>query len=171
MARVNGSGFKMKSSPTKGILSDFFQSIGAKKTDMNELRAKQRRSSKGISEFEYRKTNPRVKKAKPTSSLGSEFKPSALSPTAGTDRINKTLDLKKTKSGLYDPSKPKLKPPSAQEMINMAYKGTNDDWDKASKNAMDMYGTTLTELISKRDSPVEKKSPSKKRGYKMKRKK
>ena len=48
---------------------------------------------------------------------------------------------------------------------------TNNDWDKASKNAMDMYGTTLTELIGKRNSPAEKKSPSKKRGYKMKRNK
>ena len=94
------------------------------------------------------------------------------------DIKNKKLNLK---SDVFDLSKKTTNAPSAQEMINMAYKGTNDDWDKASKNAMDMYGTTLTELIGKRDSPVEKKSPYKKglgsyakkakgsRGYKMNR--
>ena len=50
----------------------------------------------------------------------------------------------------------KTKTLSAQEMINMAYKGTGNNWDKASKNAMDMYGTTLTELISKRGSSKSK---------------
>ena len=65
MARVNGSGFKMKSSPAKGIFDNLFKGLGARKTDMGELRAKQARSSKGISEFEYRKTKEyRTEKAK-----------------------------------------------------------------------------------------------------------
>tara|TARA_R110002167_G_scaffold199928_2_gene403260 strand:+ start:176 stop:742 length:567 start_codon:yes stop_codon:yes gene_type:complete len=54
--------FKMKSTPMKGRLADFFKGIGAKKTDMGELRAKQARSSKGVSEFQHKTT-----KAKATS--------------------------------------------------------------------------------------------------------
>tara|TARA_R110002074_G_scaffold315145_2_gene485508 strand:+ start:91 stop:795 length:705 start_codon:yes stop_codon:yes gene_type:complete len=56
--------FKLKSSPAKGKLGDFFKGIGGKKTDMNALRAKQARSSKGISEFQHNKT-----KAKTTSKV------------------------------------------------------------------------------------------------------
>ena len=33
--------FKMKSSPAKATLADFFKSIGGKKTDMGKLRATQ----------------------------------------------------------------------------------------------------------------------------------
>jgi len=32
MARINGSGFKMKSSPAKGVLSNFFSSLGKQAT-------------------------------------------------------------------------------------------------------------------------------------------
>ena len=82
--------FKMKKSPIK---------------DMSELRARQRRMSRGESEFQYRNRMRRKASAEAkvnAVSLDTKFKPSALSPTAGTDRIEKTLDLKKT--NLYDPN-------------------------------------------------------------------
>ena len=108
--------FKMKSSPAKATLADFFKGIGGKKTDMGKLRATQKRMSRGESEWQHKtrglaKAGLEARKnaigAKTTSGLDVKSKPSALSPTVGTDRINKELDLKKTKSGLYDPSKPK----------------------------------------------------------------
>jgi len=46
-----GTPYKMKGSPMQRNFG-----ISPKKTDMGELRSKQARSSKGMSEFEYRKT-------------------------------------------------------------------------------------------------------------------
>ena len=118
MARINGSGFKMKSSPTKGLFSNFFKGIKAKKTgDVGEkLKSKYsgeaQRADKvakpGESKYQFdvRTRKPKSKvESNTTGNLDNMFKPSVFSPTAGTDRINKTLDLKKTKSGLYDPTK------------------------------------------------------------------
>ena len=214
MARTTDrSGFKMKSSPTKG-LSNFFSSLGAKKTGDIGKKLKSKYSGKaqradkvarpGESEYQFkvrtRKARAKAKKAKKADKpydikSSSIFEPtkfghegkSFFSPTTSdldrklmmADTARKKLDLK---SDVFDLSTKTPKAPTAQEMINKAYKGTNNDWDKASKNAMDMFGVTLTELIGKRDSPAEKKSPYKKgigkytkkakgsRGYKMKRK-
>jgi len=157
----------MKRSPVKGKLSDFFSSLGKQLksgqkdrgifSEKGKAEKKEMRKT-GESKYQFdvrtRKSKPKKDKSKletkdPKSEIKGNFS------TADTFKVNT----------------PKVKSPSAQEMINMAYKGTNNDWDKASKNAMDMYGTTLTELIGKRNSPAEKKSPSKKRGYKMKRNK
>ena len=209
MARTTGrSGFKMKSSPTKG-LSNFFSSLGAKKTGDIGKKLKSKYSGKaqradkvarpGESEYQFkvrtRKARAKAKKAdKPYDIKSSSiFEPtkfghegkSFFSPTTSdldrklimADTARRKLDLK---SDVFDLSTKTPKAPTAQEMINTAYKGTKNNWGKASKNAMDMFGVTLTELISKRDSPVEKKSLYKKgigkyaekakgsRGYKMK---
>jgi len=142
--------FKLKSSPAKGALIDFFNSLG------DQLR----RGTERRIDKKYEDAGPNVRKqmlkegyARPNT------KPSVDEQIEAADkRFGEGVQVKSTKT---------TSAPSAQEMINMAYKGTNNDWDKASKNAMDMYGTTLTELIGKRSSPAEKKSPSKKRGYKM----
>ena len=168
MARVNGSGFKMKSSPAKkGALSNFFSSLGKQATagqkdrgifsEKGKAEKKEMRKT-GESKYQY---DVRTRKPKPKS-YSSKSQPSVDKQIEAADkRFGEGVQVKSTKT---------TSAPSAQEMINMAYKGTNNDWDKASKNAMDMYDITLTELIGKRNSPAEKKSPSKKRGYKMKRK-
>ena len=210
------SGFKMKSSPTKGKLDDFFSSLGREATETRQ--AKQREENEGgLTNFEKRRAEKKERKAGESRfqadvrrgkerrakekvekaakvqepydiKSSSVFEPtkfehegkSFFGPTTSDldrklmmqDMENLKITRPKSKKGLSGSKTTSTPGMSAQEMINMAYKGTNNDWDKASKNAMDMYGTTLTELIGKRNSPVEKKSPYKKgsRGYKMKRK-
>jgi hypothetical protein len=166
--------FKMKSSPTKATLADFFKGIKGKKTDMSKLRATQKRMSRGESEWQH--------KTKGLAKAGLEARKNAVSYSAKSmPSVDKQIEAadKRFGEGVQINAS---KIPSAQEMINTAYKGANNDWAKASKNAMDMYGVTLNKLIDDRDSPVEKKSPYKKgigkyakkakgnRGYKMKRK-
>ena len=125
--------FKMKKSPIK---------------DMSELRARQRRMSRGESEFQYRNRMRRKASAEAkvnAVSLDTKFKPSALSPTAGTDRINKTLDLKKT--NLYDPN---AKP--AKKTFKQAFA----DARKAGKKTFIFEGNRYTTKLkkSKNDSLV-----------------
>jgi len=196
MARVNGSGFKMKSSsPVKG-LSNFFSSLGSQLKEGQKERgifseagkAEKKSRKPGESKFKADVRRGKERRAKEKAAKVQEpydiksssvFEPTKFGhegksffgpTTSDLDRRLMMGDEKKLnlKSDVFDLSAKATEAPTAQEMINKAYKGTNNDWGKASKNAMDMYGTTLNELIGKRDSPVEKKSPTKKSGFKMK---
>ena len=81
-------------------------------TKMERDRAEKKTREPGESKFkadirrkrEERKAE-RKAKTKPTTSLDTEintnFTKNVLSPTIGTDRIDKTLDIKETKGGLY----------------------------------------------------------------------
>jgi len=184
------SGFKMKRSPVKqGLLSDFFGNVGEQLRKGQKERGifsekakaeKRERRKTGESKFQYdvRKKKEAKKTNKPydikSSSVfepkkfGHEGKDYFGPTTSDLDRALIDADLKNKKlnlkSDVFDLSKKIPKVLTAQEMINKAYKGTGNDWAKASKNAMDMFGVTLTELINKR-SPAKKS-----RGYKMKRK-
>jgi len=79
----------MKYSPIKGVFSDFFKNIGAKKTDMGKLREQQARSSKGVSEYQHRveeskRKRREARKAKttdtPTITSGQEIRGLKLVP-------------------------------------------------------------------------------------------
>ena len=183
MARINGSGFKMKGSPLKGKLGDILRSVGVdlkagqKDRGIFSEKGKAEKKSRKAGESKYQTDVRRGREERKVTraDVASDAEFFGEHRKAGTTPGTPITPKKEETS--------KIPTTSAQEMINMAYKGTNDDWNKASKNAMDMYGTTLTELIGKRDSPVEKKSPYKKgigsyakkakgsRGYKMKRRK
>jgi len=168
MARVNGSGFKMKSSsPVKG-LSNFFSSLGSQLKEGQKERGIFSEAGKA----EKKSRNPGESKFKADIRRKQEARKARKADIASdAEFFGKHREAGTTPGTPITPKKEvvdKIPPLSAQEMINKAYKGTNNDWGKASKNAMDMYGTTLNELIGKRDSPVEKKSPTKKSGFKMK---
>ena len=113
--------YKMKSSPAKGKLGDFFKglgaSLGAKKTDMGELRNKQARSSKGVSEFEYRKKNPRVKKAK-----------SKLETPDPKSEVKGNFSTAKTYAHGFGSDNSKIVHPSREPE-----KSSKPDWTKAPK--------------------------------------
>ena len=204
--------YKMKSSPAKGILSNFFQGINAKKTDMGEVRAKQRRSSKGISEFEYRKTkeyrtekakrsmvdknkdnisdfiqprsitNPAPKGQGTVSSKAKTNEPKSKLSGSGTDARKKQYDAKgwryddtikgynrdgseidefgEMDSGYLELDKRLNSPKVVAEKII-----------KNTENKDVKKGFDFNKANDYSSSAVNKKSPSKKRGYKMKRKK
>ena len=168
--------FKMKRTPIKGIIDDFFKSIKAKETNMGDLRAKQARMSKGTSEYQYRVEESR-RKAK-----------------ARKNMVDKNED------GIPDFIQPRsITPaPEGQETVSSTdfSPEITSDWimDKAKsswrykKNPDGTYTTKDTsradmgEIIVGADHPsfeavsgvFKKKSPYKKakgsRGYKMKRK-
>ena len=102
--------FKLKSSPTKGKLQDFFNTIGSQlKAGQKDRgifsekgKAEKKSREAGESKFQADVRRRRVtSKDRPTASLDTKinnnFTKNVLSPSAGTDRVNKTLDLKKTK--------------------------------------------------------------------------
>ena len=60
MARKNGSGFKMKRSPAKG-LSNFFSTLGRKGTE--ERQKKQTQENQGMTNFEKRRAEKKSRKA------------------------------------------------------------------------------------------------------------
>jgi len=61
MARVNASGFKMKQSPVKGKLGDFFSGLGRKGTE--ERQTKQREENEGgLTNFEKRRAEKKSRK-------------------------------------------------------------------------------------------------------------
>jgi len=190
---MNNMAFKMKRSPVKqGLLSDFFSNIGGKLKKGQKERGifsetakaeKRERRKTGESKFQYDVRKKKEAKANKPYDIKSSsiFEPKKFGyegkdyfgpTTTDLDRALIKQDVTRTaKRGLkdvklktFDLSKKTPKAPTAQEMINKAYKGTGNDWDKASKNAMDMFGVTLNELIGKR-SPTKKS-----KGYKMKRK-
>jgi hypothetical protein len=157
MARKQGSGFKMKRGPMKD-LGSFFSSFGKQLkrgqaergifSEKGKAEAKEARKPKWKREHDTRKKEERKRFEE--------------------REIDKTLKTNKNWGEVKDTSEVVDKPMSAQEKINMAYKGTDNNWEEASKRAKELYGTTLSELITQRDSPVEKKSPHKKSGFKMK---
>ena len=204
--------YKMKSSPAKGILSDFFQGINAKKTDMGEVRAKQRRSSKGISEFEYRKTKEyRTEKAKRSmvdknkDNISDFVQPHSItSPTPpGQETVSPKAKTKKTKFSGSGTDARKKQYDAKGWAYDDTIKGYNRDGTKITtkkdiiRNKIEMidpsseildtldeikaYGSVKNKDVKKSfdfnkandysSSAVNKKSPSKKRGYKMNRKK
>jgi hypothetical protein len=174
--------FKMKRTPIKGLGNFFSslgkEATGARQTkqkasntgeyagmtNFEKRRAEKKSRKPGESKFkadirrkrEARKAAKTTKDKKPNASLDTKidnnFTKNVLSPTIGTDRINKTLDLKKTKSGLYDPKKaPKPE------------KATKPDWSKAPK-----VGTTArTNWYKKFNFALDETTP----GYKKKTKK
>tara|TARA_R110002096_G_scaffold412549_1_gene613067 strand:+ start:117 stop:551 length:435 start_codon:yes stop_codon:yes gene_type:complete len=89
------SGFKMKSSPTKkGIFSNFFSSLGAKKTDMGELRNKQARSSKGVSEFQ---ANTKKSRAESKAKTAKTAKKATVKQKSQDDVLTKNIKNTKQK--------------------------------------------------------------------------
>ena len=73
--------FKMKSSPAKATLADFFKGIGGKKTDMGKLRATQKRMSRGESEWQH--------KTKGLAKAGLETRKNAISEKPKTPKASK----------------------------------------------------------------------------------
>tara|TARA_R110002096_G_scaffold334992_1_gene528619 strand:+ start:123 stop:815 length:693 start_codon:yes stop_codon:yes gene_type:complete len=228
MARINGSGYKMKSSPAKGVLSNFFSSLGAKKTDMGELRSKQARSSKGTSEFEYRKTkeykaekdykkrtsgvNPDNKtkmvnvvvdgvvKSVPAEDRFKYESVKRVKSTPKTEKTKKTEKPKKTKLSGSGTDARKKQYDAKGWKYDETIKGYNRDGTEIKKKKKKVDNKkiilqaiprvnreenliedkkTTEEVVTKNkndynktndysSSAVNKKSPSKKRGYKMK---
>ena len=97
----------------KGTMKKDEKGLTKMERDRAELKDR-RRNYSGMSKYkadiirkrEARKAE-RKAKTEPTTSLDAEISTNihknVLSPTVGTDRIDKTLDLKETKGGLYKP--------------------------------------------------------------------
>ena len=183
MARVNGSGFKMKSSPTKkGLFSNLFSSLGAKKTDIGgEMKKKysgkaQRanevpRSGESKYQFDVRTRKP--KKGVPQEIVSETTVPET---TPGQETVSEIVESK-----AYVPQEFK-----GEAGDKFRYRQTGDYGEKQEFEFMDpsrpgkwipaqsVDGSwagwnRIQELFGKRqdadelfDSPVEKKSPYKK---------
>ena len=132
--------FKMKSSPAKATLADFFKGIGGKKTDMGKLRATQKRMSRGESEWQH--------KTRGLAKAGLETRKNAISEKA----IKQShLESEYQTKGIYEtPKTPK------------ASKVSKPDWTKAPK-----VGTQArTDWYKKFNLALDPTTP----GYKMKNK-
>ena len=178
MPRINGSGFKMKRTPVKGVLGDFFSSLGEqlrrnRKDIGGEFKGVKQKDKARILEnradaayygsAEDKAKNSEANRIKPKSKA---YVPQEFKGKAGDKyRYRKTgsyVDGKDTYSN-FEFMKP----------------GSNE-WTKAGENKAGGYGgfNAIYDLHEKAeeegtlfDSPIDKKSPSKKRGYKMNKKK
>ena len=162
--KKNNMAFKMKASPIK---------------DMSELRAKQRRMSRGESEFQYRNRMRREASA--------EAKKSIVPGSFSTKRklegdlvVNQDLMSKKIskpkKSNKIDWTKAPKVGTKARTKWYMKNNLALDDTTPSAKSTRDDGVVNIQLNPEKPDFgavsrvPLQKKSPSKKRGYKMKRK-
>ena len=166
--KTNNMAFKMKRSPAKN-LGDFFGSIFSGK-EVKGRQDAQRESNtgeyKGMTDFQKRRAEKKSRKAGESKFQADvrrkrEKKAEETTEAPAEEENSKKAEKREVRKNNTVIKQPEL---TAQEKINKAYKGTGNDWAKASKNAMDMFGVTLTELIGQR-SPAKKS-----RGYKMKRK-
>ena len=193
MARKNGSGFKMKKSPAKG-LSDFFSSLGKKlKTGQKERgvfsekgKAEKKEMRKtGESKYQYdvrKKREAKRKKADKTPEQQANINPKSevkIDPKVGMDRYTyKTTPKAKTKSTKPDWTKaPKVGTQARTDWYkkhNLALDKTTPGFKEDSSIPTDVtivdHGMQYA-IDPVTGNPVKKKSPSKKRGYKMKRNK
>ena len=166
MARINGSGFKMKQSPVKGKLKDFFSSLG------NQLK----RNRKDIGgEFKG------VKQKDKPGGFGSltdkdkdgmsDFIQAPKKAPKGKEKVSSkphtftigNRTYRKTQSEIIRKYEP-------DALFEYSLGPDDPDFSWRTHNPKDPKYQEIVEAHEKSLSPIEKKSPSKKRGYKMKRK-
>jgi len=198
--KAKGPAFKMKASPAKN-LSNFFSSlqtggsrdIGLKKTDMSKLRAKQARSSKGISEFQANTKKSRAE-SKAKRNMVDKNKDNVsdfVQPHSITDptpeHMTSTVSSKSiSKPKAYVPQEFKgkagdkfryRKTGATGEYTDYEFmKPGSNKWTKAESVDGSWAGRNrISDLFEERrdadelfDSPIDKKSPTKKSGFKMK---
>jgi len=160
--------FKMKRTPAKGKLQDFFNTIGSqlrsnkrdigadlkKKYSSKAQRANEvPKSGESKYQFDVRTRKPKAtKETKTTKPKTTEIKKNTVSP--------KTTKPKTTEIGL-----------TGGDASYTRYSATFDEHpntEPMTREQWELYGDWPGKYT---DSPVEKKSPSKKRGFKMNRKK
>tara|TARA_R100001015_G_scaffold14285_1_gene6496 strand:+ start:213 stop:719 length:507 start_codon:yes stop_codon:yes gene_type:complete len=162
--KKNNMAFKMKASPIK---------------DMSELRAKQRRMSRGESEFQYRNRMRREASAEAKKSIvpGSFSTKRKLEGdlVVNQDLISKKISKPK-KSNKIDWTKAPKVGTKARTKWYMKNNLALDDTTPSVKSTRN-EGVVNIQLDPEKPNfgavsrvPFQKKSPSKKRGYKMKRK-
>ena len=95
--------------------------------------------------------------------IDNNFTKNVLSPTIGADRIDKTLDPKRTKSRLFDPSKT-YKAGEADPDDAWNHNKLTEDKSKIYNSRTHTWDDYTGELLS----ALKKKSPTKKSGFKMK---
>ena len=194
MARKNGPGFKMKSSPAKGLFSNLFKSLKAKETGDIGEKLKKKYSSKaqregevakpGESEYEFsvRKRKEKYKaKNKNKSKTTPDPKPDPKTEIKGnfstadtfkveTPKIKSTSDKKQTFKEAFAAARKAGKETFSfkGKSYTTKLKEENKEGIKPTKIQLDPekpnFGATSR-------IPLTKKSPNKKRGFKMKRKK
>jgi hypothetical protein len=184
MARINGSGFKMKSSPAKG-LSNFFSGLGRKGTE--ERQKKQVQENQGMTDFEKRRAEKKSRKAGESKFQADVRKRKETSKTKRADVKSDYEFFKGHRDAGTTPGTPRAKETlKVVETPEVVEGESKIDWTKAPK-----VGTTARTKWYKKfnlalddttppPTPVPKKSPYKKglgkyakkakgsRGYKMK---
>jgi hypothetical protein len=201
MARINGSGFKMKSSPTKGKLDNFFSSLGSQLkqgqkergifSEAGKAEKKSRKAGESKYQFDVRTRKARNKAKRSMVDKNKDKISDFIQPHSITDPTTKGQETvsSKSKSKAYVPQEFKGEASDKFRYRQVASGGGDAEfefmkpgsnkWTPAGKNKdgswrgfnaiADLY--IKTDVSDMFDSPVEKKSPSKKRGYKMNRKK
>ena len=192
--------FKMKYSPIKGVFSDFFKNIGAKKTDMGKLREQQARSSKGKSEYQHRVEESKRKsrelsaKNKEAERLGhKDYAAQQASDKADYEYFKKHRDAGTTPGTPINPPKPESESKghyftfSGKKGDKFKYRSRSDKktiYDGAyefQRPGSDIWETSKTragtdaihdlhKTIGPADeviTPIQKKSPYKKRDRKI----
>ena len=167
--KKNNMAFKMKPSPIK---------------DMSELRAKQRRMSRGESEFQYRNRMRREASAQAKrNALPTDILTKNISDITqkGDEQIRAKMTATvpqepKAKSNKIDWTKAPKVGTKARTKWYMKNNLALDDTTPSAKSTRD-DGVVNIQLDPEKPDfgavsrvPLQKKSPSKKRGYKMKRK-
>lgn len=195
MARKNGPGFKMKSSPTKSLFSNLFKSLKAKKTEDIGEKLKKKYSGEaqradevarpGESEYQFS-----VRKRKARNKARSKAK-AEITPDPKPDPKTE-IKGKFSTADTFKVETPKIKStPDKKQTFKEAFAAAEGSGKKTFTWRGNLYTTELKEEKRKPNkiinittidpnamfatdldgNPVQKKSPNKKRGFKMKRKK
>jgi len=195
MARKNGPGFKMKSSPVKGLFSNLFKSLKAKKTGNIGEKLKKKYSGEaqradevarpGESEYQFsvrKRKNRNKARSKAKAETTPDTKPDPKTEIKGnfstadtfkveTPKIESTTDKKQTFKEAFAAARKagkktfSFKGKSYTTELKEEKRKPNKIINITTIDPNTMFATDLD------GNPVTKKSPNKKRGFKMKRKK